>query len=155
MELPVKSRRRATPTIHATALVLWRQKGAQVLMLQRPHGSLWEGLWEFPVLPGKANARAQQPLKQSYGIKSLRRCGTVTHQLTHRRLQYDVLAADTRRHTLPSPLPVCGLTKMLYTSARWVPWPLKTHSPLPMAKVVHKIAAVASASPPPPGTPRH
>lgn len=147
MELPVKSRRTATPTVHGTALVILRNKGTGVLLLQRPHGSLWEGMWEFPVLSRKPAAKHAQTFAKAFGIKSSLRCGQVKHQLTHRTMLYDVLTAQLQRAKLPAPLPLCGDTGKAYTAARWVPWPLESRGPLPMAKVVHKIAAlVASAS---------
>jgi A/G-specific adenine glycosylase len=59
-ELPVKKAKGETPTVKRVAAVVWRggaptdaggiPKGAEVLIMQRPAGVVWERMWEFPCL---------------------------------------------------------------------------------------------------------
>lgn len=140
MELPVKSRRPATPVVRGTALVLLRNRGSQALLVQRPHGSLWEGMWEFPVFPGRPGAKTSAAMAITWGVKSPLPCGKVKHQLTHRTMLYDVLTAHVISNKFPSPPPLCGDADQPYTAACWVSWPLARHGALPLAKVVYKIA---------------
>jgi A/G-specific adenine glycosylase len=139
MELPVKSAKKAVPAVRQKALVILRRHRGrvEVLLMERPAGGLWEHMWEFPAL-----AADEKDVAAALGV-TLRHawpCGVVKHQLTHRMMVYEVIAARTRQ--TPAVMPRCDGGKR-YVAARWVAWPLDKVQELPMAKVAHKIAAAA------------
>ena len=139
MELPVKSAKKAPPTVRRKALVILRRHRGrvEVLLLERPAGGLWEHMWEFPMLPAD-----EHDVAAALGVTlhHVWPCGMVRHQLTHRTMVYEVIAAETRQ--TPAVLPICEEGRR-YVAARWVAWPLKSHGALPMGKVVQKIMVVA------------
>jgi A/G-specific adenine glycosylase len=148
LHFPVKSRRRTTPLVRGAALVLLRKNHTRVLLLQRPSGGLWEGMWEFPVLSGPSAATRCQALAKTYGASSSIPCGTVRHQLSHRALCYRVFSAVAPGAGFRRPLPLCAGAGRPYTAARWVRWPLNATGSLPIARIVHKIAAAAASASP-------
>lgn len=139
LKLPLKSAKKPVPAVRRKALIILRrhQGRVEVLLMQRPAGGLWEHMWEFPAL-----AADEKDVAAALGL-TLRHvwpCGVVKHQLTHRMMVYEVIAARTRQS--PAVMPVCDGRKR-YVAARWVAWPLDKVQELPMAKVAHKIAAAA------------
>ena len=139
-DLPVKAAGKAVPVVRRTALIIFRQNRnrRQVLLFQRPPGGLWEQMWEFPALPhDRHDVAAALGLK----LQHLQSRGTVHHQLSHRTLRYHVFSAQCRAKSDPRLPPCNGPTP--YAAWRWVPWPISAHPKLPLARLVHKIAAAA------------
>ena len=147
MELPVKSRREKTPVVRGVAVVVLRSR-KEVLMMRRSPGGLWEGMWEFPVLPGGNTKRETRNatdmaarIEEKLGVKVSRieSSGRVTHQLTHRTMIYEVVRCELARSKAGRE----GRVMDGYAAARWEKWPPARDGALPMAKIVHKIAAAA------------
>jgi A/G-specific adenine glycosylase len=184
MELPVKEKRKAVPEVRGVAVVVVRKRktqnaklkrrnatlkteegGLAVLMMKRPGGVLWEGMWEFPVLEMRNTKHETRKgagrgvLEEIEGwlgmeVKDVRRCGKVVHVLTHRRMVYEVVYAEKRetrnskRETgdeagglCDGMLPACREGGR-YVEARWVGWPL-VKGELAWGRVVEKIAEAA------------
>lgn len=140
MELPVKSKRSAIPVLRWLAIVLLKNNRA--LMMRRGQGGIWEGMWEFPMLPRTGKISPAKFLRQKTGwtVKGMQPCGPVVHVLTHRRMEYDVVHADAQKLNEDVPL-LPG-----YVEAKWVEWPPKKGGVLPMAAVVHRIAAAVQSA---------
>jgi A/G-specific adenine glycosylase len=137
-DLPVKAAKKSTPVVRRRALIVLRQRrgGREVLLVQRPSGGLWEQMWEFPTF-----SRDGSDMARALGVKlrCLQSCGTVEHQLSHRRLWYRVYTARCVGRKVPR-LPACD-GGAPYAAARWVDWPLAAEHGLPLARLVHKLAA--------------
>lgn len=138
-ELPVKLKRGKTPGIRGTALVILNPTGDKVLLMKRPRGGIWEEMWEFPVLTNKIDRGKAVENEIGLAVTAVRPCGTVTHQLTHRRIEYQVVACKASA-TGQMKLPSCA-TGGTYSEARWVVWPLQKTG-LPISTLVRKIAKV-------------
>jgi len=76
LELPQKPTRKATPTRHATVLML--QHNQQLLWQQRPAEGLWGGLWCLPVIEQDLD-----PLLENLGLKNGVRGQQIRHTFTH------------------------------------------------------------------------
>jgi A/G-specific adenine glycosylase len=168
LDLPVKAKKKAVPEVRGLAAVVIRspkpEAGSreenavvEVLMMRRPAGVTWEGMWEFPVLAESAHGRqgkrkaATSPdalgatIGDALGLKvtSSNPRGEVIHTLTHRRMIYDVVCCQISGGGDKVHLPPC-LEGGTYVESRWVPWPLeKATSGVACGRVVEKIAAAA------------
>jgi A/G-specific adenine glycosylase len=138
-ELPVKAARKASAVVRRKALIILRRKGEweEVLLLQRPAGGLWEHMWEFPTV--SRNEVHRRPL--GLALRQIRPCGSIKHQLSHRTFRYEVILARCPAKGDPR-LPRCDGNSP-YAAWRWVEWPLSAGLGLPLARVVHKLAAAA------------
>ncbi|HVS72629.1 MAG TPA: A/G-specific adenine glycosylase [Phycisphaerae bacterium] len=161
LDLPIKSRKGLVPRIHGIALVLLRPSPhspdrSEVLLMRRPMDTIWEDMWEFPTLAPPPKPRGTRKLDlpllarhlaDTLGIPvpALVACGRIRHTLTHRSLHLDVVRAHLPAASFPSialpASPTAGGKR--YQATRWVPWPLPQPSPLPIARVVTKIAQAA------------
>lgn len=157
-ELPVKRAKKPRPVVRRVAVVL--TAGSDVLLLQRPAGVLWEHMWEFPLLEVSEKLRAAFTEKRENASSSFnwlaqiadmlqvhlgsrvtldRWQGSVTHQLTHRTMEYRIVRGQIRNPLCAIPLPVCESAR--YLAQRWVrQWPPEG---LPLSRLTHKIAAAA------------
>ncbi len=123
----------------------------EVLLMKRPRGGVWEGMWEFPVMSGEwrrleAGSWKMRAIEQELGMRvgRLSVCGEVVHTLTHRRMVYEVVRGVVAGRGKVK-LPACREGGR-YEEARWVPWPLvKDRAGLAWARVVEKIAQAAGA----------
>ncbi len=155
MELPVKAKKSAVPVVRGLAVVLLRRsqktednrekRGMEVLMMRRPMGCVWEGMWEVPVLHAqKGTERVRRMLREQLGLKvtTFKACGEVRHALTHRAMRIAVIRAEASGD--PVLLPPCATASgKHYEEFRWVPWPLEIGGELPMARLVGKIVEAA------------
>jgi A/G-specific adenine glycosylase len=155
LELPVKAKKKAVPEVRGVAVVVVRTRTAadggpqrEVLLVRRPAGVVWEHMWEFPVVARDGEREEgtgdfAQLAREVTGlpVNGARLCGEAVHTLTHRRMVYQVVRAETTDGEKPR-LPACpeGGT---YVEARWVAWPLAGTPAVAMGRVVGKIAQVA------------
>ena len=135
-QLPVKQRKAPTPHINMAAVVIDSPLGQ--LLAQRKAGGLWEHLWEFPAfeLPRRNAAAAGRQLFHLTGlnIKLKRLTTSVTHQLTHRHLEYTIFVGTSKSKCKPR------LTADLaghYESIRWI----SDMSAVPKSRLTEKISA--------------
>jgi len=104
-EIPMKAARRAVEEIHETAVVV--RRAGRVLVVQRGPGEWWEGLWDFPRLPGAARG-ARRGIERSELLSGLA-CGavsrldTIAHTVTHHRITLDVVACAAGQGGKASP----------------------------------------------------
>lgn len=104
-EIPIKAARRAVEEIHETAVVV--RRAGRVLVVQRGPGEWWEGLWDFPRLPGTTRA-ARRGIERSELLSGLA-CGavsrldTIAHTVTHHRITLDVVSCTAGRGGKASP----------------------------------------------------
>ena len=104
-EIPIKATRRAVEEIHETAVVV--RRAGRVLVVQRGPGEWWEGLWDFPRLPGTTRV-ARRGIERSELLSGLA-CGavsrldTIAHTVTHHRITLDVVACAAGRGGKASP----------------------------------------------------
>jgi adenine-specific DNA glycosylase len=169
MELPVKGKKAAVPVVRGVALVLLRKNSKrktqnakpleaggrsewEVLVMRRPMGCVWEGMWEVPVVEGikKQELRSKKMegvagwVREVLGLAvgEVKGCGQVRHGLTHRAMRIEVVRAEVVGGEVM--LPSCATAGgKRYEEFRWVPWPLEVRGTLPMARLVEKIAAAA------------
>ena len=78
-QLPAKSARKALPMA-----MLWLADAHGVWFSRRPLDGLWAGLWEPPSASGRG---AKTALAQRFGVRLGAPLATVTHLLTHRRVE--------------------------------------------------------------------
>jgi adenine-specific DNA glycosylase len=178
MELPVKGRKGAVPEVRGVAVVVRREnpkrnarnatRGAgEVLLMRRPMGGVWEGMWEFPVIGDDVETKskgAKLKGKRGQGVDvrewvrtelvanaaAVRACGEVVHTLTHRRMVYRVVevmvegTAAAGANGMATKLPACREGGR-YVEARWVDWAAlsRGEAGVPVARVVGKIADAA------------
>ena len=162
-ELPVKAKKKGVPEVRGVAGVVLREGkalrhkgtealregGREVLMVKRPRGGVWEGMWEFPVMVGGGRLEdgswkgiVERELGVRKEVGKLRGCGEVVHTLTHRRMVYQVVRGEAARRGKVK-LPACREGGR-YEEARWVAWPLvKDRAGLAWGTVVEKIARAA------------
>lgn len=76
LELPQKPARKATPTRHATVLMI--QHNQQLLWQQRPAEGLWGGLWCLPVIEADL-----EQLLSNLGLKNGSLGQKIRHTFTH------------------------------------------------------------------------
>jgi len=89
-ELPIAAKKKPPKPVQLVALVARAASGE--LWLARSDGSLFGGLWGFPLEPGSGRKSASA-LGEKVGLTgklSRKQLGTVTHVLTHRALTLDV-----------------------------------------------------------------
>jgi adenine-specific DNA glycosylase len=83
------------------------RRAGRVLVVQRGPGEWWEGLWDFPRLPGTARG-ARRGIERSELLSGLA-CGavsrldTIGHTVTHHRITLDVVACAAGRGGKASP----------------------------------------------------
>ena len=95
--IPLPRVRATQKTAHCLVLVI-RDKRERIMIEQRPHAGMWAGMWQCPTLdldgtPTAADSTAFARLK-SADPASLKPLGEFTHNTTHRRLHFVVLAAN-------------------------------------------------------------
>lgn len=85
---------------HVVAMI---RRGGAFLVVKRPTGGLWSGLWEFPnteyAKVGDRWARLAD-LMSRFGIagrERAERVGMVAHRLTHRQFRFDLYLIDGER----------------------------------------------------------
>jgi A/G-specific adenine glycosylase len=179
-ELPVKMKKAKVPVVRGVAVVMVRSQklearsqNIEVLLGQRGNGGLWEGMWEFPVMMrshksqvsgsksgasrrnhGEEEIAMARALAGESGLRvdSVKLAGRVTHQLTHRRFELEVVRVALSALSAAAParrgdnVKVRGLGSA-YVAFRWVPWPMKGAAKLPIARVVEKVAEAAELGP--------
>jgi len=98
-EIPRKPGRRAVRQVRETAVVA--RRADRVLVVKRGPGDWWEGLWDFPRLPGTARSAGRSIGRAAsfagLACTAVRRLGTLTHTVTHHRITLDVVACDATR----------------------------------------------------------
>jgi len=104
-EIPMKATRRAVEELHETAVVV--RRAGRVLVVQRGPGEWWEGLWDFPRVPGAARG-ARRGIERSELLGGLAcdaasRLDTITHTVTHHRITLDVVSCTAGRGGRASP----------------------------------------------------
>ena len=154
---PARKRRAERPIVRASLVIA--ERGAFVLLRQRPPRGLWGGLWEFPWIeddvlestgpgpasrePSLATLLAQLDLgkaglgKPGLGKPGLekpepdaRQIGTVQHGLTHRRYEWTCFLISVRGRGRPRSSDADG-------ALRWVP--AAELSGLPLGRPMHKV----------------
>jgi A/G-specific adenine glycosylase len=98
-EIPMRAARRSVKEIRETAVVV--RRAGRVLVVRRGPGEWWEGLWDFPRVPGPARSatrRIEQPdVLRGLACDATSRLGTITHTVTHHRITLDVVACEAAR----------------------------------------------------------
>jgi A/G-specific adenine glycosylase len=98
--LPVVGEKKQPRRVALVAAVVEHGKTGRVLFAQRQADGLFGGLWEPPMVAGDGLAEDARAELRRVGIApslSLREVGTVTHLLTHRRLDVTVSRASVSR----------------------------------------------------------
>ena len=98
-EIPMKAVRRPATEIRETAVVV--RRAGRVLVVRRGPGEWWEGLWDFPRVPGTARS-ARRSIERSdvvggLGCGATSRLGTIAHTVTHHRITLDVVTCEAGR----------------------------------------------------------
>jgi A/G-specific adenine glycosylase len=154
-EIPIKTKSKRPPVLRFDAFVLQQPDarsplGVRALLMQRPDGVPWEGMWEFPAL--QTNGKSQRTEARSAAewtgaasewlgldVRSSNRkpIERVSHGLTHRTMTYRVFCGEVAGTATPQ-LPVCEKNKP-YQAYAWV----DGIATLPVGRVTQKIAAAA------------
>ena len=104
-EIPRKAAKRRVEAVHETAVVV--RRAGRVLVVRRAPGEWWEGLWDFPRVPGAARAVrrgiARSALLGGMACGATERLGTITHTVTHHRITLDVVACQAAAAGRPKP----------------------------------------------------
>jgi A/G-specific adenine glycosylase len=97
--IPARPTRRAVEHVRETAVVV--RRAGRVLVVQRGAGEWWEGLWDFPRVPGSARAAAGAMADAAVfmGLECGKpvRLGGFVHSVTHHRITLDIVACNARR----------------------------------------------------------
>jgi A/G-specific adenine glycosylase len=96
-ELPRLAKKTKPVPVHRAALVATTPRGL-ILARRKPEG-LFGGMWEPPSLDAGGDLRARFSTLIGMELGDLELCGSVTHVLSHRRMQVDVLAVRLRAFT--------------------------------------------------------
>ncbi len=141
-QIPVKQIKAATPRITLAAVIISSPQGR--LLARRKPGGLWEHLWEFPAfeLPRPTAATVSSRLLALTGmrIKLKRHHAAITHQLTHRRMEYTVFMGQSMTKA------AAQINKKIasqYDTIRWIT-DMKT---VPKSRLTEKISAVLTPVP--------
>lgn len=137
-QIPVKQIKAATPRIKLAAVIINSPLGH--LLARRKPGGLWEHLWEFPAfeLPRPTAATVSSRLLALTGmrIKLKRHDATITHQLTHRRMEYTLFMGQSMTK---APAQINMKIASHYDAIRWIP-DMKT---VPKSRLTEKISALS------------
>lgn len=97
--IPAPKKSKATPTVRCVTLVA-RDRQGRLLLEQRPAKGMWASMWQCPTLEREgaeaipvADLRAFAQMR-SLDPGSLKKVGAFTHQTTHRRMEFEVFAAE-------------------------------------------------------------
>ena len=98
-EIPRPASRPAVKQVRETAVVA--RRAGRVLVVRRAAGEWWEGLWDFPRVPGRAR-RAARGIAASavlgpLGCGAPEPQGTLTHTVTRHRITLDVVRCPARQ----------------------------------------------------------
>ncbi len=98
-EIPARAARTAIQRLRETAVVVSRH--GRVLVVQRGPGEWWQGLWDFPRMPGRARSAVRgiataPPLRQ-LACGPVERLATITHTVTHHHVTLDVVSCAATR----------------------------------------------------------
>ena len=121
-EIPVRATRRLAKEIRETAVVV--RRAGRVLVVRRGPGEWWEGLWDFPRVPGAARSAtrgiAGSPELRGLACGATDRLGTIAHTVTHHRITLDVVACEAGRAGKATPgrkwVTVAALESLAMTS---------------------------------------
>lgn len=116
--IPLPKKKPAIPILRRQTFCI--QHGNRWLIEQRPAKGRWAGMWQFITLP--ADSATALPLKTS----APRAIGAVSHTLTHRRYEFEILHCTARRARQSS----------LTESRRWVTLKELEVYPLPRPHVL-------------------
>jgi A/G-specific adenine glycosylase len=94
---PAPAKRASVRRVEVIAGLL--ERGGRVLLVRRPPGGLFAGLWELPNLEGGDGPALEAALRARTGItaKAGPALGRLRHQLTHRDLRLEVVALGDLR----------------------------------------------------------
>ncbi len=138
--LPVKKRKAVPARMRLAAIILNSPRGQ--LLGRRKAGGLWEHLWEFPTFeissPTAAIVSRHFFALTGLRLKLKRHPATVTHQLTHRRLEYVLFVGRT---TSVAAVKFNAAVASNYDTVQWVA-EIKS---VPVARITGKLSALASA----------
>lgn len=117
-ELPVRTRK--TPVQKETHVVVAIECAKKWLMVRRPEGGLWGGLWEMPsaVANGRGLARCASQIIKDLKLKGVRLRDepflTFNHQLTHRAIEFVCYAGrvGNQRASLGGTLRWCSIDEI-------------------------------------------
>ncbi len=137
-QLPVKKAKPRAPRIRLAAVIVDSPRGR--LMARRKAGGLWEHLWEFPAFE-LSDPTAQAVAEKFFTLCGLRvqlkrQSGMVAHQLTHRRMEYEMFFGHCKSRR-PAKLNAAAHG---YDAIRWIS-DLKT---VPVARITGKLAMALS-----------
>ncbi len=138
-QLPVKKARESTPRIMLAAVIIRSPQGW--MLAQRKSGGLWEHLWEFPAFeiarPTAATVGRQLFRLTGLQIGLTRHAATITHQLTHRRMEYSLFIGQCPAGNVPQ---IHMTSNPHYDAVRWI----ADMKSVPKSRLTGKISAVAT-----------
>lgn len=128
-EIPPPRKARPTPLERRVVLCLVSgpPDAPMTLLEQRPATGRWAGLWQWITIPAPANGDPAdwEALRLQIGrFTPPRAVARLRHQLTHRRYEFEVFAAD------------CARPKPATAPRRWIPWKDLGSFPLPKPHVM-------------------
>ena len=92
--IPPPRKAKAIPLIHRSTVCI--RHGQRYLIEQRPATGRWAGMWQFITFEEKTASAATLKARTHLEISSLRRLGTINHNLTHRRYEFAVFVCDAK-----------------------------------------------------------